>query len=217
MAVGNEDQIKFVLGGHINGSQSWSVGIWAGVSTTGTPTAANLDSFLTTWESSAIAMWLTVRSRNLAAVVQDNTSAYFYPVGSNVATLVAHHTQTASPGTGSQGSSPRQSLVVSLLTGAAGRSRRGRIYLPFTGIGSTATLQAATADVDAITNAVATLFTAMKTMSGAPAWGNCPPRVRSNKTSTGYIVTSVAGNSLIDTQRRREDKLAAAYTKTVTI
>jgi hypothetical protein len=215
--VSNEDQIKFVTYGDINGAQSWSFGIWTGVATTGTPTSTDLNNALTVINTPLTAFWNTYKTKNLATVRLLGFKAYFYPTGSAVATLVAQQAITPAPGTGTQGTSPRNALVVSLLTGSSGRSYRGRFYVPYTGVISGSNLQAVSSDVDAVANGAAALLGSMKTAALGGPWGNCPPRVRSEKLGLGLIVTSIKTDSLIDTQRRREDKLSAAYFKTNTI
>lgn len=209
------DMIKWNILGDIATSQTWSVGIWSSVATTGTPTAANLDSALTNVTTLLGNFWASFAAFNAATLRWTGLSAYFYPSGATHATLIAKHTLTPQLGSGTAYHSPRTSLVVSLLTGAAGRSRRGRIYVPFTAATVQSTLQAPTATCDTVAAGAGAMGSALNAVSLGGPWGNGPWNLRSDKLGASFPISQASVNSKLDTQRRREDKIAAAYTKVV--
>lgn len=207
------DMIKWTMGGTISTSQTWSFGVWSAVATVGTPTSSTLDTALGVVASSFDSFWNVIKTKNAAAVVYNQLRAYYYPSGSTSATLISQLARTASAGTGGGNQSPRTCLVVTLLTGAAGRTRKGRIYIPYTADTVGTNLQAPTTTCDALANGANSLSTALNSASLGSVWGNAPWNVRSEKTGTTHPVLQFRCDSLIDSQRRREDKILPAYTK----
>lgn len=214
MAGVNVDMIKWVIKGDINVSQTWSVGVWSEVVGTGSPTAADLDAAVTAVLPLVATWWGSMKFFNSAGTRYTQLGGYYYPAGSAVATISSIKPVTPVVGTGTFYQSPRNALVVSLLTGHSGRSYRGRAYVPMTAAQTDTTLQALATGVDSCALAHQTLLTALNAVSLAPHWGNAPTRVRSEKLGIASIITSIKVDSLIDTQRRREDKLTAIYSKT---
>lgn len=116
-----------------------------------------------------------------------------------------------------QGSAPSASplpnqlaLVVTLLTGFPGRSKRGRVYLPAPAASQlSADGQASSVSVDTIGGAYRDALQAMKddTLS-------CPPVVASATTTAMTDITSIRVDSKLDTQRRRAASVAADHTAT---
>lgn len=207
--------MKLVIKGHMMSSQSWSVGHWLGVSTTGTPTASDLDAWLAGLDSIIGTWWTAIKPFNAPTVQYDATALYFVPSGSSAATLTSLRPQTPVVGTGAAYTSPRNSLVVSILTGHAGKSFRGRAYVPYTGQGASTNMQAANGTVDAYANAHKALADSLRSYAVGSVWGNSPIYIRSEKLGIATPTTTIRVDSLIDTQRRREDKIGAAYSKTV--
>ena len=100
--------------------------------------------------------------------------------------------------------------VVSLRTGVSGRANRGRSYLPGVGPGSlttSGTIDGGTAA--AIALGIADFFTDMGTDGHNPV-------VYSRSQRAAIAVTSVVVDEVVDTQRRRRDKLiGTAHTSAV--
>nr|CRY96608.1 hypothetical protein [uncultured prokaryote] len=136
-------------------------------------------------------------------------TAYVYG-GSGPA--LAAGASTAAPIEGEGGAAdlpPQCALVVSLLTGFVGASRRGRFYWPATGctIGSSYTLTTPT------TAQIASEFATLLDNFGVGGGGvtGLQPVVYSQVLDTLTPVLSVSVGNVIDTQRRRRDNLVETY------
>ena len=211
----SDSMIKYTLAGDIAGGQTWSIGFWVRPVVTGSPAAANLDTILGNMATPLANFWNGFKTKNAATLRYTSNNAYYYPAGSPVSTLVSHVALSPAPGTGTQYTSPRQALVISLHTGASGRTRRGRMYVPYTAENSGSNLQAPSSTCDAFANLANSFRVAIPGVSTDTVFGGQSWVVRSNKAGVGYDITSVSCDSKVDTQRRREDKIAAAYSKTL--
>lgn len=117
---------------------------------------------------------------------------------------------TPIPGTASPNKAYQSSVAVSLLTGRPGRSYRGRLYL----VALSITLNVASLRLSASqASSIATQMSATLT-----AWGNAAPGdidlrpvVVSKTLGMNSQVTQVGVGDVMDTQRRRRDSLAEAY------
>jgi hypothetical protein len=106
---------------------------------------------------------------------------------------------------------PNQCAVcVSLGTGQAGRSRRGRIYLPLLALG-VANGKMASTSPGLIADAMDTLFTAAKDWGYDPPSGSGAVVIASATLGIATHVTQIRVGDVIDTQRRRRDGIVEAY------
>lgn len=118
---------------------------------------------------------------------------------------------TVAPGSGNPAKMPNQNaVVVSLITGRAGRTGKGRVYVPLLAAG----LQGDGRRSEADSQATAAGFAAFLTQLNVEIAGSLLDMgVQSQKASpSGSKVTSVRVGRVIDTQRRRRDSLVEAYT-----
>jgi hypothetical protein len=113
------------------------------------------------------------------------------------------------PGTSATPHPNQCALVVTLRTAVSSRNARGRMYFPATGIQMPAGGgPAATGSQNALVDAVAALATW--------AGGTNPMVVVSQTLTATHPVTSVSADNIVDTQRRRRNKLiGTTYSKTV--
>lgn len=191
---------RFVLVGHLGGSETfetgfWEVGDFASQANVDDAAAAAATAFLADMASAATNMLRTIDG-------YDEVRVYGYPSGGPTASFVG----VAPLGTtgSSSTSNPLQTCcVATLLTGAAGRRRRGRMYLPATGEPLTAS-EFSSARVTAIANAVAGF---LGFGSPDPTHG---PIVLSQVAGTHAPVTQVRVDSKPDIQRRRAESLSPA-------
>lgn len=140
----------------------------------------------------------------------DALDLYQYTGGAK-ASSQAHAAFTGMAGKKTTVSFPLQvACCVTLLTGKPGRSRKGRLYLPGSGIGFNGG-EFANADVDAIAAGFNQLFQDL--LDRVPS---APVVVASATTGENTPVTQVRVDSKPDTQRRRSMKAAANYTKVST-
>lgn len=120
----------------------------------------------------------------------------------NAATEVAEADITFG-GTGAGGIPNQVSIVATLLTGAPGRSRRGRIYLPVNnGAGFTANGRLTVANTVILADAVAAWFGAINSVASGRY-----VKVFSPTTGTANTVTQVSVGDVADTQRSRRGDL----------
>lgn len=102
-------------------------------------------------------------------------------------------------------------LVASLLTGRPGRSYSGRIYWPaLSAPMNSTTARVNPADVETFATSTAALLELIA--EAAPVDAALAPVVVSHKLQIQTPVTTVRVGDVLDTQRRRRDKLVEAYT-----
>lgn len=105
---------------------------------------------------------------------------------------------------------PRQtSMVVSLLTGFPGRSRRGRVYLPYTLSSLASGARFSPVQITPVLTGFAALLARFATASADPDFNAV---VWSRKLGTTLPITSIAIGDIPDVQRRRRDALPEIYT-----
>lgn len=139
----------------------------------------------------------------LAAVLSadcayDKVTVYCYPQGGTKSVYIAESPLTSGTGTGVGLNALQIAMVVTLRTGLAGRSRRGRMYLPAQGILPTVNHVWSTTQVSNVVNAVAAVFTQMNVTTDAPRV--C---VVSQTLGQAFVVTDVDADQRADVQRRR--------------
>jgi hypothetical protein len=137
---------------------------------------------------------------------------YAYPTGGPSATWVAEASLELT-GTGTTAMPYQTCAVVSLRTAESGRSARGRMYLPATGIGVGSDHQMSSTFVPDLAEEWATLLTAVDNLV-APDGGNPSVVVVSQTRTNTLIVDRVIVDSRLDIQRRRANKQQPSTTST---
>lgn len=125
--------------------------------------------------------------------------AYLRKAGDPVAAFVGEDT-TLMGGAGTPTVPPQCAVVATLLTGAAGRRNRGRVYWPIAGSSSRLLTSGQNAT---IANETRDIIDSLRTTCSA-VWGTAAGPVVGNN---GLLVTRVRVDNVIDTQRRRRDKI----------
>lgn len=210
------DYVKMVHAGAVAGGESWSFGIWyevTGLISLPSPTQMNtLAGHLST---NFQAFWTTLKARNQPGVDARSVSAYFYRNGQLAVQSNAGF--AAVPGTAAAIQPVYVSRVVTLLTARAGRSYRGRLYLPYTGTNLSGSTNLWNSDSTTLTalKSLVTLSTSdiITDLAGTTAG----PVVYSNTVGGHEPVTSLRMDNKPDTQRGREGRLAATLYDTATI
>jgi hypothetical protein len=209
----NYDHIELVAGGSLPGGERWSCGFTMAalpVVQPFDPTPAQL----TTFAGHAASDWADffgttgVLTSLSSGVTLGPVKAYYYPSGSSSATKQGQGT-TAATGQGGVVLPNQCALVASLRSDFAGRSARGRIYLPLLAIGPAVS----GAVLNQIAGAVATLIGALNTDASTDfgnATGVCVG-------VAGSEITHVIIDNIIDTQRRRRDKLVPSVIETASV
>lgn len=194
---------KCTLGGKISDSDGWSINTWwREVAFTVIPTQADTDAIATGLLADFNSKFWNpatnpYKAVNAAATTVVNAKVYAYVDG--VLTYEASSAVTAIPGTSSNAQPAYCAQVFSLRTPFFGRSARGRLYMPRTGVSNSgSTLQ--------YTNTQAHVDNLASWLGGATYnSGNISIKaiVLSEVKSAGYDVVEVRMDSLPDTQRGR--------------
>lgn len=206
---------RIVLSGLIAATQSWSVGMSFGASD-GTSDPITDYTELENWAEQIGALNSGhVLPDNLNGLVSSLTS--LTTVRAETLTAAGVLTEAAefqcSPaffGSSTPKCPPQTALVTSIETGRPGRSFAGRIYWPALG----AAIQPNTArldDSDATSYASDTETLLAAIAAAAPSLASLVPVVASAKLGLQTRISSIKVGTVLDTQRRRRDKLTEQY------
>lgn len=204
--------VKCVLRGRVDATQDWSTAFWVAGGGIDTFDPATLDSFGT----AVLALMQTMVNSIKSHLWDTHTGAdggtfYYYAPNTLKAQLVSMQDFASQIVGSASGHSPRQlACVASLRSAQAGRSSRGRMYIPVTGLAPDTNGQIQDADLSATLNAVATCLSGVNALTPSTyALTQINVVVASFTKTHTTPIDAVTGNSLAMTQRRREDKLSA--------
>jgi len=199
---------RWVLQGHLANGEIFETGWWEEFAPD-TETAAN---------SAAEAQWGTFKSSCETALVAtlpatagyDGLKVYSYPVGGPGASVIGNSTSSGFAGSASTSNADQLAMVITTLTGQAGRSKRGRMYLPATGVAPANGFMTA-ATCTAVVNAVANFFRVLVA-------GSTDPVVVSQKgAGSAQHIVAVRVDQRYDIQRRRANREDTGTTTLVTL
>lgn len=199
--------VKVVLSGTMPGGEIWESGFW--MSDTGVTSEAEanalalvIEGTLTASDNSG-AVRITAGLLWTAQTTFTTVTTYVYTGGSAAAFVGEFTRPTPLPGTSGNAPHPNQvALVLSLRTGASGRSQRGRMYLPASGASTEATAQLQRADLVSLVNAWATAFSDINSSSAGKVV------VVSRVRGAYRQITQLICDSRLDIQRRRANQQA---------
>lgn len=197
--------MRLALSGHLYGSEIFQTNLWFTTIVPGDPVpvnnteaAAALDELTTGTQWTALLTALTGMLR--AACGYDRADLYCYDAGGTAATAQASKSLTG-PGTSTLGTLPNQvARVVTLNTNQAGRSRRGRLYLPATGLAMDATTGLFSANPSSVLDALSDYIGQQRISN---SWSAI---VVSQKTTSYAYITSLKTDQRPDIQRRRANR-----------
>jgi len=210
----NVPPYRISLEGHLAAGEIFATTFWCGgAGSSDAQTVANLIvTALGTNGTGVTTMLARIKDLLGTADGWDRVRVYKYASGSNLATSSAIASISNGTGTGGRAGPFQQALVVTLQTAGAGRSRRGRMYMPYAG-GATTSGFAVSTTVDKACTAIGDLFGYIK---NNPVAGLGVPVVWSATHDYSSPVTALRCDSKIDIQRRRAVKIAADYSKSYT-
>lgn len=210
--------VRIVLGGTISGAQGWSTGFACALG--GAPTLAEMQAIVDKAAFASDALWHAGGSANLAGINapdtrQTSVKGYYYPAGSGAATVQAEQATFPSPLLGTSGAfAPAVTcLVASMMTGVPGKSFRGRMYLPATGLTIGADHNITQALCGAIANRLAAFFDSVQAVILSSGGVNVGVAGKTAFTAVNRIVI----DSEPDVQRRRAEKLHATTSDFATV
>lgn len=196
---------RVVLSGRVSGGEDFSTGFWVSG-------AGSADALLTDVMKHVTTFWQSFTDDMYTSQVLTKVSVYHYAAGGSQASGQAEQAVNI-PGTRATPGSPLStSVVVTTLTGAPGRSNRGRMYLPFVGLmGLDGRLADPTA-AQRMAQAVAAFLGAIR----GDGDGFTPVVVSTTHTAAKTI-TSVRADDVPDSQRRRDESLVASQVYNVAL
>jgi hypothetical protein len=203
MPVANE--VRIVLSGALAGGEQWSCSF--AIMNGGVTSQANLQVIVdnvATAAASTGSLNSLVAASGANGMTLTRITGYYY-VAPGPATFTAFHDVTGVVGATTDKLPNQCAMVVTLLTGLPGRGNRGRMYWPFPTAIITAS-HASNGNCDTIANAFKTFFQAIN-----GGGGGYSVAVASSTHSAMHAVTAIKVDNVVDTQRRRRDKLAATY------
>lgn len=210
--------MRMVWSGPVSTQDTWSTSLWSTVGTlAATPSQAEINTIASTGLAAFQAnIFATGKLQGIMAAATQLTTCtvYFYDGTSSAAAAQGVATQTATAGNGTTLCPAYTSMVASLGTSHAGRSGRGRMYLPTTALALTAgTLQSsAPSSITSCVKGLLSALTVTMTVGGSSVTNLVG--VQSRKNNTLYLVTSISCDSIPDTQHGRLNK-DVATTKSV--
>lgn len=223
MALPMGDFVRTQVGGRMGG-ENWVVGLWLKQSgMDGVPTLEQMDRYAQEqydafiadfWNPGAGTPWCT---RNATGVDVRNAQATFYRDG--VALGSGNYTGAVVAGTQTVAHPFYTAICTTTRTATAGRSGRGRIYFPYTGVSVDAgTGQVTSTVVDNLVDLAKTWlegrFTDSTELPGDPS---STPVVVSSTHGLSSTVTSISIDSRPDTQHGRVNRVSPAYTASDTV
>lgn len=214
---------RVVVGGPVAG-ENWDTGFWLKFASQSTvPTQSELDvaagaavtDFITDVWAPSSGYALNTQNGNQIGVSRGQI--VLYKDGAHVGSGTA--ATSPSLGTLSSGQLPAYvSCCVSTRTATAGRSGRGRMYLPWTGGGVAPDFQFSTA---AVPNLLAVLKTWINDLasdfSSLTGWTTGTPVVVSQKLGTADTILSLTADTIPDTQHGRNRRVSATGSFTATL
>lgn len=209
--------VRIVLSGTLYGGEIWSTGFW--MTDTGVESnadAVSLADIITGTLTSSDASGAVRIQAGLTWSTQTTwtkTTVYSYNAGGNHAVYIGEYDLPAAvQGVQNSGVPNQVACVVSLRTGVAGRRNRGRMYMPLTGYGFSASGQLHDSDVAKI----------------AAGWAAAFTDINASDTGKVVVVSAVGGtfqhvsqvivDSKADTQRSRsrQETIDAIHADAVT-
>lgn len=208
--------IKLITQGVIAGTQDFSFGLCFDTGGLGAPSFTGFQTWLTGLGTAAQAFATSINGMSSTAVTYSSLRAEYY-AGGTTASLIATYA-LASPVTGVNAptNSSRAALVASLITDRPGRSYRGRIYVPCLVPSLSATTRVPSGTQNGLRTALKTYAKAVESNPLPTSSGPQNPVlvVASKLLGSAQAVTAIRTDDLLDTQRRRENDFAPAYTST---
>ena len=205
--------LRFSIRGNLPGNEIWNSSIWLRPigSATAPTNGVDCDTLLTALKG--VSGWSTFRDavlaliRSTAGIVEERL--YSYPVSGTHASAVAVQSDIRA-GTSTAGTLPNQCCcVMTLLTGVAGRSQRGRIYFPAGGLAISPTDGQFSSTQSGLRSGFAAWV--LGTAGLVQGWA---PYVVSQTQTSSLSVVQVKVDTRPDIQRRRANRQAATSAAT---
>lgn len=209
MPIPNHNRLRIEVGGDISGSP-WATGLVISPQGTDSPTVTELDDSLTVIKGYFTTFFSGEwRNLNQPSTRVTDIKAYWYEGANGAASVTAEQSMNVVGAGGGLSGPASQAMVVTLLTERAGKSGRGRMYLPATaGLpGGADSYKFALSQCSNVANQAADLLGSIYTEAGQP-WGVSWPSVQSNTLGVLSAITRVRVDQRPDRIEHRERGLA---------
>lgn len=200
---------RIIMRGHLYGGDEWETGWW------GSGAMFDTDSGCQEVADGVKARLLTsavedvLRALWSASTGMDSIWVYGYPAGGPKSGAMATASITTYTGVGSNQLPNQMALVATTETGRPGRSYRGRMFWPATGV-SLQNGQVLDGTCANLAQATATLLEPVSGDTGGPV-------VLSSKLGTTRAISAIRVDSRMDIQRRRAQQESVLYSESVTL
>jgi hypothetical protein len=193
--------------GTVAGGGIWNTGLWTTTDTFPADPVAGVQSVATDAADAILQLWGTgLSDLNTSDTLLLAASCRLYAAGATASTAYAQVGVTGTPaGTGTQSGAASQACVITLQSPLAGRSGRGRMYMPATGSlgANTEQHRFKAATLDLLMPGLVTFFLAVEAMSLDDSHALFPV-VRSLKMSTVHQFNRFKVDARPDRQEHRE-------------
>lgn len=209
----SEPFIKLSFGGTVSGEDVWSNALSLGSPETGVTQAAFNALEPQQFESALRTAYMGAQGMASYETVSWIKLAYIGEDGKYIGEPKIYDFNVPGQGSGSFNVPPQDSIVISHLTEAKrGLAYRGRTYLP-AGFGdATANGKLSSATINTILTKFTTFFNAINTITTTTTGLPIKVIVNSNvRSGMSRYVTALSVGNLVDTQRRRRNRLSEAY------
>ena len=206
--------VLYTFAGKLPGGESWSCGLRTAVDT---PNAAELDRLARGADTAFGNFWTTapgqLKTQNPSGCTYDGVTAR--SLTNEGVTILQVERSALGPIAGTSPNAPggdQLALTVSLLTPLAGRSGRGRVYLPFTAAGTSPVT--GRLDSGTIGNIAAGFSALLDALNTANDSGTINPAISVQSRVAGGHSSPVIGirvGDVLDTIRGRRKKLKEVY------
>ena len=207
--------LRMVFAGTLPGGEIWNIGLRT-VTMADDSSGSTLQAVATQADAAFRAHWSG--TGGMGSIASSDTfyvdcTVYDMPGGALPAAFSAMTPPNPVAGGGGTQTLPDQNaLVVSTETGLSGRSGHGRFYLPCTALSQLPAGRVSSVVTGNVSTAAAAFITAL---NGITSTGFTMPAVGIQslvRTDYPFAIVSVKVGDVVDTQRRRRDKLVENYT-----
>lgn len=208
--------VKITLHGTLVGGEIWETGFWiAGAAglTAGdmNQLARDVDTAVSKSTAPAGGIFTIAGHFWSGATAYTGVKAYAYSGGAQASAIGAFDRVAPLTGVGATKAPDQVAIVLTLRTNLAGRSHRGRMYLPCTGPSYEADGQLAKSETDLVTTAWSSTFSALAVPAGRRVV------VLSKVLGSTQDVSAVTMDTRMDIQRRRANRQVATAVSRSTV
>ena len=217
MAFPPGDYVKVTVLGNITGGESFAFSHYQEITgLVALPTTTQFNTMMGHVEAQAAVLWAQLKTKCSSAISYSGCRFAFIRNGVTALTGSVFEA-TPIPGTSGTNMPVYIARVVTLRTARAGRSYRGRMYLPYNGVAFSAGGVLWASDATTLASVKTFITTTTSNVLGDLAGTTAGPVIYSPTAGAHEPVTSLTMDNKADTQRGREKSITPTVTDTVAI